>query len=162
MGRIVVKPPRQRNLLQGKHLREKITPERKQSNLFFNPQHLNQGSGQQVSQGLSSHHEMCDWFLYFYTPRSVVVVGQSETISWMSREKFGESAAGQQCTNKGAPGTSWSSMGLTALPSKSYLLPELTSMWFAEFAGLNCGLHFFQPPWMPRNCILHLYSDWLH
>ena len=28
-----------------------------------------QGSGQQVSQGLSSHHEMCDWFLYFYTPR---------------------------------------------------------------------------------------------
>ena len=71
---------------------------------------------------------MCDWFLYFYTPRSVVVVGQSETISLMSREKFGESAAGQQCTNKGAPGTSWSSMGLTALPSKSYLLPELTSM----------------------------------
>jgi len=71
-----------------------------------------EGSGKQVSQGLSSHHEMCDWFLYFSTPR----------------EKFDESAAGQQCTNKGAPGTSWASLGLTGLPSKSYVLPQLTSM----------------------------------
>merc|ERR1711963_519451 len=68
-----------------------------------------EGSGKQVSQGLSSHHEMCDWFLYFSTPR----------------EQFGESAAGQQCTNKGAPGTSWASMGLTGLPSQSYVLPQL-------------------------------------
>ena len=59
-------------------------------------------------------------------------------ISWMPtslREKFGASAAGQQCTNKGAPGTSWASMGLTGLPSQSYVLPELTSMWRLDLMG---------------------------
>ena len=61
-----------------------------------------------VMQGLSSHMEMCDFFLYFFTRREDLV----------------SSPAGQQCTNKGPPGVSWSSMGLTNIPEKSYLLEE--------------------------------------
>ena len=59
-------------------------------------------------QGLSSHMEMCDFFLYFFTRREDLV----------------NSPAGQQCTNRGPPEVSWSSMGLTNIPEKSYLLDD--------------------------------------
>ena len=61
-----------------------------------------------VMQGLSSHMEMCDFFLYFFTRREDLV----------------NSPAGQQCTNRGPPEVSWSSMGLTNIPEKSYLLDD--------------------------------------
>ena len=65
-------------------------------------------TGNPVMQGLSSHMEMCDFFLYFFTRREDLV----------------NSPAGQQCTNRGPPEVSWSSMGLTNIPGKSYLLDK--------------------------------------
>ena len=60
----------------------------------------------EVSQGLSSTMEMCDFFLYF----------------WTRSQDFSSGPAGQQCTNKGPPGVSWGTMGLSNIPSQSYLL----------------------------------------
>ena len=57
-----------------------------------------------VMQGLASNMEMCDFFLYFFT----------------RREDIDMSPVGQQCTNKGPPDVSWSSMGLSNIPEKSY------------------------------------------
>ena len=60
----------------------------------------------EVLQGLSSKMEMCDFFLYF----------------WTRREDFINGPAGQQCTSKGPPEVSWGTMGLSNIPSESYLL----------------------------------------
>jgi len=59
-----------------------------------------------VSQGLSSKMEMCDFFVYF----------------WTRKEDFVNGPSGQQCTNKGPPEVSWGTMGLSNIPSESYLL----------------------------------------
>ena len=60
-----------------------------------------QSDGEEVVvQGLASTMEMCDLFLYF----------------WTRREDLVNSPVGQQCTNKGAPGVSWTTMGLNNIP----------------------------------------------
>lgn len=56
-----------------------------------------------VLQGLSKHMEMCDFFLYFFTRKEDIL----------------NSPVGQQCTNKGPPDVSWSTMGLINIPDES-------------------------------------------
>ena len=60
-------------------------------------------SDEVVVQGLSSSMEMCDFFLYF----------------WTRREDLENSPVGQQCTNRGPPEVSWTTMGLTNIPTLS-------------------------------------------
>ena len=60
-------------------------------------------SDQLVVQGLASSMEMCDFFLYF----------------WTRREDLVNSPVGQQCTNKGPPEVSWTTMGLSNIPAES-------------------------------------------
>ena len=60
-------------------------------------------SDEVVVQGLASTMEMCDLFLYF----------------WTRREDLVNSPVGQQCTNKGAPEVSWTTMGLANIPPES-------------------------------------------
>ena len=69
---------------------------------------LQSHSEQVVVQGLASSMEMCDFFLYF----------------WTRREDILNSPVGQQCTNKGPPEVSWTTMGLTNIPPESSTLSD--------------------------------------